>query len=210
MAGGNPDSWYLGYNFNLYYKYSNGIWTSCVTKQCGLDTASDIVAIASNPVTNKLYLGSFGRGLYEINEATQEVKAYNETNSSLGCPPSDINRPLNISGLKVDPNGNLPVSNYGLASPLSVFTTDGKSEKFHFPRSIGKMKIHSPILMLTTTAINGWRQYARLGYWCLTITEQLKRLRMTDTACLNKVPETEDCQATMWCVPPKTVTEKFG
>ncbi len=137
VAGGNPESWYLGYNFNLYYKYSNGLWSSCVTKQCALDTASDIVAIASNSITNKLYLGSFGRGLYEKDEVTQEVKAYNETNSSLGRPPSDINRPLNISGLKVDPNGNLWVSNYGSSSPLSVLTPEGNWKNFTFPGALG-------------------------------------------------------------------------
>ena len=137
VAGGNPKSWYLGYNFNLFYKYSNGIWSSCVTKQCGLDSASDIVAIASNPVTNKLYLGSFGRGLYEKDEATQEIKAYNESNSSLGRPPSNINRPLNISGLKVDQNGNLWVSNYGSASPLSVLTPEGNWKSFTFQSALG-------------------------------------------------------------------------
>lgn len=133
VAGGNARNWTLSYNFNKFYRYFNGKWTSAADfNPTGLDTVSDIVSIAVHPSTGNVFMGSFGRGLYELNPGTGIATAYNETNSSLRRPPNDPNRPLNISGLKFDRNNNLWATNYGAVSPLSVYTTDGQWISYNF------------------------------------------------------------------------------
>lgn len=133
VAGGNARNWNLSYNFNLFYRYNSGKWSSARDfSPIGFDTVSDIVSIAVNPATGNVFMGSFGRGLYEFNPSSKIATPYNEMNSSLSRPPNDPNRPLNVSGLKFDKENNLWIANYGAVSPLSVYTSSGQWVSYNF------------------------------------------------------------------------------
>lgn len=88
--------------------------------------------IKPHPTENKWYVGSYWGGLLETDGETYKV--YNDTNSSLQGAVGDEARER-ISGLAFDPQGNLWVSNYLAARPLSVLKNDGTWKSFSFPCS---------------------------------------------------------------------------
>lgn len=117
----------LVFNNTKFYSYSQQNWFNYTEKEFPLIApARDFIAIKKDPNSNKYYLSSFGTGVFEIDNQNQ-IKLYNEQNSSLQLlQVSDPTyRPLLSGGIDFDTYGNLWVSNFGVAKPLSVKTAQG-------------------------------------------------------------------------------------
>lgn len=92
----------------------------------------DYTVVVNNPVTGKSYVGSHSKGLLELDGRTV-VKRYDAANSTLRTVPNtDL---LRITGLAVDKQGNLWVSNYDANLPLHKLTPDGNWVSYSLPQN---------------------------------------------------------------------------
>lgn len=114
---------------NLEWSYIN-VFNNQTFKDKGL---WDIFTVAVNPDNGKLYVGSYLEGLIEM-EGEEILNVFAQENSSIGGTVGDPGRER-ISGLQFDLNGNLWISNYLAANPLSVYTADGEWKSFNFPNT---------------------------------------------------------------------------
>ena len=111
-------------------------WTNETFK--GFNTASDfrdddvfaVIEAIKNEVTDKVYGASYYTGLVEIDGA--ETRLFNDTNSPLSNTTGDENR-TRVSGLAVDEEGGLWVSNYRALEgrPLHRLAPDGTWVSFN-------------------------------------------------------------------------------
>lgn len=94
------------------------------------DDLFDITSIAVNPVNGKVYAGSFLEGIMEVDG--DQLKLYNENNSSLEIASTDELPRVKIGGLTFDEEGNLWVSNQSALQghPISMFSKDGEWRSF--------------------------------------------------------------------------------
>lgn len=88
--------------------------------------------ILPHPTKDILYVGSYWGGLLEVRNGVYKV--YDDANSSLQGAVGDEQRER-VAGLAFDPAGNLWVTNYLAARPLSVLKADGTWRSFNFPCS---------------------------------------------------------------------------
>ncbi|NVO01793.1 MAG: T9SS type A sorting domain-containing protein [Bacteroidetes bacterium] len=128
--GGRDDSWGPVWNNNGLFHFSNENWK---TINGALDTITDFVSIAIDPLNNKrAFAGSWAKGMVEMIDG-QFVKLYNETNSPLIVPPQNGSYYwIGVGGVKFDNDGNLWVTNSGVNTALSVMKTDGTWNSFNF------------------------------------------------------------------------------
>jgi ligand-binding sensor domain-containing protein len=75
------------------------------------DDLFDVVDVVVNTVTNKVYAASFLEGLVEFDQLSGELRLIDENNSPLQKANGDTFR-TRVSGLAVDEEGNLWVSNH--------------------------------------------------------------------------------------------------
>ena len=111
---------------NLDWSYIN-VFNNQTFRDKGL---WDIFTVAVNPIDGRLYIGSYLEGLIEMQDE-EILNVFAQENSSIGGTVGDPGRER-ISGLEFDINGNLWVSNYLAANPLSVYTDDGQWKNFNF------------------------------------------------------------------------------
>jgi ligand-binding sensor domain-containing protein len=82
----------------------------------------DLVSIAVDPGDpNHLFAGSWGYGLLEFKEGEEDIQ-YTTSNSTL---QRVIGGGIRIGGISFDLQGNLWMTNTGVAEPVSVLKTDG-------------------------------------------------------------------------------------
>ncbi len=114
------------------------------------DTAVNLYSLAADPQTKKIYVGSWGYGLFEYTE-NQWSDHFKQTNSSLQALPGWEYGQIRISALGLDKNRNLWVGNVGVGKPLSVKTPDNQWKSFN-----GKGKLNKPkeILQILVTENN--------------------------------------------------------
>ncbi|MEL6970382.1 MAG: two-component regulator propeller domain-containing protein [Bacteroidota bacterium] len=111
--------------WTIYNRWSNETFK-------GFNTAADardddvfaLIEVAVNEATNKVYGASYYTGLIEIDG--DDVRLFNDTNSPLTNTNGDENR-TRVSGLAVDEEGGLWVSNYRALGgrPLHRLAPDG-------------------------------------------------------------------------------------
>ncbi len=130
VAGGVSAENYSGEASGYFISY-NGYWINFNKYNSGgiLDSVTDLIKTAINPVTGEAYLGSYGWGVIRLN-ADGSFNNYYKWNSSLQGMSADPTR-TRVSGLACDADGNLWVSNYGANNPFSVLTPDGTWKSFH-------------------------------------------------------------------------------
>ncbi|MCK4922250.1 MAG: hypothetical protein KAS71_14460, partial [Bacteroidales bacterium] len=124
VAGGTTSSWGNLYVAAQVYEYENKEWSNFKR-----DSIKDLIDIEVDPLNNERYFAaSWGYGLLEFNNGElQEV--YTDYNSSLQTIiPSDYF--FRLGGLDFDKEGNLWVTNSGVAEPLSVLKTNGDWKSF--------------------------------------------------------------------------------
>jgi hypothetical protein len=130
-AGSVSESWTYLFNPNGIYRFSGDFWTGVnqyIYPQ--LDTLLDFITIAIDRQNEKVYAGSYGGGLLEINK-DNSFKIYKQNSplqSALGDPGS-----YRVSGLATDAENNLWISNYGAPKNLLVKKADGNWQAFSIP-----------------------------------------------------------------------------
>lgn len=97
-----------------------------------LNDLRDMVCVVADPKDpDHVFAGSWGGGVLEFRNGNFE-KQYNNFNSSLQTQlPGQPNDPyVRIGGMDFDSDGNLWITNSGVANVLSVFQTDGQWEPY--------------------------------------------------------------------------------
>lgn len=130
VAGGTTSSWGNLFVAAQVYEYENKEWSNWKR-----DTIKDLIDIEVDPLNNERYFAaSWGYGLLEFNNGElQEV--YKDHNSSLQTiiPGGNFFR---LGGLDFDKEGNLWVTNSGVAEPLSVLKTNGEWKSFPISNAV--------------------------------------------------------------------------
>lgn len=93
----------------------------------GNDDLYDFLSITVHPDNGKVYAGSFIEGLIELDG--ENIKLYNEKNSSLGNAVGDPTR-TRVSGLAFDDDNNLWIANHTAERPISVLKSNGEWQSF--------------------------------------------------------------------------------
>ena len=130
-AGSVNDSWNYQFNPNGLFRFAGNEWTGVnlyVYPQ--LDTVLDLVTVARDPATGKLFAGSFGGGLLEVgtDNAFRIFKQGTGLQSAIGDPGS-----YRVSGLAFDQRQNLWIANYGAPQDLVLRSPDGSWARFNIP-----------------------------------------------------------------------------
>ncbi len=130
VPGGRDASWGNVWKRGEIYWFIENSWDYLdYKKQPELEPARDMLVIEVDPANSKtVYIGSWGNGLYELNEgALQEI--YTDENSTLQ-QYTGTGR-INIGGLCFDQDHNLWVGNSNAANLLSVKKNDGSWTSFN-------------------------------------------------------------------------------
>ena len=110
----------------------------------------DHITVAHHPTNDKIYIGSFTRGVIEIDG--DQITLFNELNSSL--QPDVLDPGLTkVSGMAFDNEGNLWISNYGALRPISVLKADGSWQNFTAPSSFSR-------ITQVVVDLNGYKWFA--------------------------------------------------
>lgn len=120
--------------------YEDGVWTNFdeskiqygpTSYYTGPRDFTSVACLNTNPLT--YYVGSYGNGLLEIKG--EEVKVYNVDNSENGLEtavPNNKYMYMRISGLAVDKQNNLWMTNPSTEYPIKVLKSDGTWARFAF------------------------------------------------------------------------------
>lgn len=129
-AGSVNDAWNYTFNRNGIYRFSNNYWnTYWKFNVPAMDTMADFISLAAD-INETVYAGSFGGGLLQLNK-DNSVRVFKQNSSlqpAIGDPGS-----YRVSGLAVDRDGNVWMSNYGAPSALQVKKPDGTFRSLNIP-----------------------------------------------------------------------------
>jgi len=137
MAGGfMPTINAPTFNGNKYYTFDNYEWRSAVNSPI-IYPMYDFVTAAYQSNADKLYIGSFGKGILEMQNGEAKV-IYDESNTPLK-KQGDYTI---VRGLALDNKDNLWVSNYNVDSALLRKSGSGAWSSFKLPvNKVGKIVI---------------------------------------------------------------------
>ncbi|MEO7175258.1 MAG: hypothetical protein ABIV51_05410, partial [Saprospiraceae bacterium] len=129
-SGGIQSNGIYQFRSDGFFRYSNGQWTNFnhyFTPELADPIFYDYNALAIDPKTNHLFIGTYWGGVLEYDHSHFTV--YNKDNSSLQGAVGDAQRER-VSGLAFDSKGNLWVSNFAAPRPISVRKSDGSWQSF--------------------------------------------------------------------------------
>jgi hypothetical protein len=130
-AGSVNISWNYLFNRNGVYNFGADTWNSKSYFNTPLfDSVFDFITIATDPITQTIWAGSYGGGLVHFNGSTPVL--YKQRNSNLQPAIGDQNS-YRIAGLAFDADHQLWISNYGAAQPLKVRKQNGAWLGFTIP-----------------------------------------------------------------------------
>lgn len=130
-AGMVNTAWEPTNNRNGIYKFSGNAWSFYnAFNYSALDTFTDVMTVAIDPVNAELWAGSFGGGLANI-KTDNSITIYRQ--QSVIQPAYFANTSYRVSGLAFDAERNLWVANYGGEQSLHVKKTDGSWRSFTIP-----------------------------------------------------------------------------
>lgn len=140
LSGGYNESYLQSGITDGFYTYENGTWQNFNRAQQPASTiagAQDLVSAVYNPVTQKLYLGSYHTGLIEW-EGPEQGKVYNGLNSPLlsAAGPGTPADYVRITDVDVDAEGNVWAVNRNqqTAAPgLFKLQPDGNWQSYTLP-----------------------------------------------------------------------------
>ncbi|MFT2007240.1 hypothetical protein ACMA1I_01070 [Pontibacter sp. 13R65] len=139
LSGGYSESYLQSELYDGFFEYRNGEWKNfnsyIYPDRNQYPGGKDLVTAVYNPVTDKMYFGSFGNGLLEWNGLGQS-KLYNGHNSTLVSASSaeDKTQYVRVTDLGVDREGVLWVTNrnHQVGEPsLHALYPDGRWEAFN-------------------------------------------------------------------------------
>jgi hypothetical protein len=145
--GGISFAWGSLFNNDGFFRYDNRFWTNYnASSHPAFQQVRDVIAVKADPVTGKLYLGTFGFGLVEFYNNDIQV-LYDQRNSSLSYDANtqDTAR-ISIYDIAFDAENNMWVTNWGAVEPLSrMYASDKQWESFSLGssgnRNVGKIVI---------------------------------------------------------------------
>ena len=124
VVGGVSATWNNVFRKGILQIFEEEDWRYNYTQE-----VRDLISIATDPGDpGRLFAASWGYGLVEYRDGKIE-EIYNETNSSLqnAVPGQNVVR---VGGVVYDDEGNLWMTNTGVAEPVSVFKPDGTWKSF--------------------------------------------------------------------------------
>lgn len=144
---GTSSGWANQYNNNKFYRFTGDSWINY--KQVNLpqiEPAKDFIDVNVDQATNKVYLSSFGGGLFELQyNPDLQVNVYDASNSSLQLFAGSTL----VSGSCVDVKGNLWVSNFGVPRPLSARNANGDWFSYAIPNEVDGKQIDKLLGFIT-------------------------------------------------------------
>lgn len=131
------------YNYDGFFSFIGNNWKTFNGENIPemRDSIFDVIAVAVSPINHHVFLGSNGAGYGPTGsnngggggvlefDPGQNKATVHKYSSSLQGHPGD-NNSYRITGLTVDKEGNLWVSNYGVAKPFSVMKANGIWKNF--------------------------------------------------------------------------------
>ena len=143
-SGGRDNAWNNLFSEPQFQLNRDGKWSVFDKKVFPvLNDFKDMVCVAVDPNNpDHVFAGSWGGGVLEF-DAGKFVKRYDNFNSSLQTQlPNLPSAPyVRIGGMDFDSEGNLWVTNTGVANVLSSFKTDGKWESYELSGIANKYSI---------------------------------------------------------------------
>jgi hypothetical protein len=131
---GTAMGWRNSYNKSGYYIFDGTEWKNGINLNNPLvDRCIDLTDVVTDEKTDKTYFTSFETGVLELTKTTPtQVYDTANTKGALGYFVNEFEtyRPVFASGATIDNTGNLWVSCYGAAKPLSVKTPAGQWHSF--------------------------------------------------------------------------------
>jgi hypothetical protein len=117
------------------YILDDGQWNNINQDNNDFYNDNDLIQhyqIEKHPQKPLLYIGTFWKGLIEMNLETGEQILYNSfnTDGALGPPIGDNPLGVKISGLTFDRDNNLWISVFGAEKPIAVLTDEGTWHSF--------------------------------------------------------------------------------
>ncbi|ASZ10059.1 T9SS type A sorting domain-containing protein [Chitinophaga pendula] len=129
-AGAVTDNWRATATPAAYYRFEAEQWTTfdSITRPA-LKEVKDLISLAYDPLSSRLYTGSFSDGLLAFapdGTSTLYQQGY--------IPPAQLPATgYRVSGITVDAAGHLWMTSYGAATPLGVKTKDQRWLTFRPP-----------------------------------------------------------------------------
>jgi hypothetical protein len=140
-AGTRTSNWNFSSNSQGAYFFNNNSWSSFLSWG-GYDGhyIADLINVKIDPYNSShVFMAAWGwsrNGLIEINNGN--IKIFTPENSSLQYFVMGNDSICRTYGLDYDSDGNLWVTNTGVAKPISVLKKDGKWKSFSFDGSLAK------------------------------------------------------------------------
>ena len=130
-AGAVNAAWNYQYNREGILTYKEGIWSNMGAFNTPiLDSVLDIITLAIDPRDGTIWGGSYGGGL--IKQTNNQIQVFKQNNSSLQAAIGDPGN-IRVSGLVIDRNNHLWISNYGAPQALKLKTKEDKWVGFSIP-----------------------------------------------------------------------------
>ena len=135
-AGMVNANWEPTLNKNGLFTFSNNSWNWYnAFNYPSLDTFTDVMAVAVDPVNESIWAGSYGGGLANI-KPDHSITIYKQ--QSVIQPAYFANTSYRVSGLAFDADHQLWVANYGGEQSLHVKKADGAWRSFTIPFPIAE------------------------------------------------------------------------
>lgn len=195
VPGGHDDAWNNVLNRSGISTLKEGLWTNYNNLAIAeIDSAYDLVSAAIDPLNpNHYWLGSWGRGLMEVNNGAF-VQFWDNSNSTLDRKVEY--QWVGVGGLQYDTLGNLWVANSHVNTPLNVYKPNGTWQAFDFSSLIPIGTTVSELLV--TSSGQKWMIVPRGGGMLvfddngtLTNTSDDKKRKLGFTAGVGHIPGTE-------------------
>lgn len=148
-AGSINENWNYQLSKNGVYNFSNDIWTHKNYYNTPLfDSVFDFICLAQQDTT--VFAGSYGGGLVAFTPNTTQL--FKKNNSTLQGTIGD-DYMVRISGLTVDKNNHLWISNFGAANTLHVKKFNGAFKAYSIPYTLNENAVGQ---LLTDDNNNIW------------------------------------------------------
>jgi hypothetical protein len=143
-AGMVNANWEPTNNKSGLFTFSNNTWRGYnAFNYPSLDTFTDVMAVAIDPVNESIWAGSYGGGLANI-KADNSITIYKQ--QSVIQPAYFANTSYRVSGLAFDADHQLWVANYGGEQSLHVKKADGAWRSFTIPFPVAERAVSQIVI----------------------------------------------------------------
>lgn len=134
-AGGVTDNWQSLVRSDGASAYRNGQWEMYnPSTRPELSGVFDMIPVALHPTEDRVFVGSYNRGLVEI--TPDSIHVFGEAGTALRTPALDPST-VRVTGLAFDADHNLWISNYESPTPVVVYRNDGTWDAYPLTSNTG-------------------------------------------------------------------------